>query len=60
MLDKFELPSLEDHRVKSSITLFYKIHLGAISFDNEKYLTPAANLKRTRVRASQDIWPIEF
>ena len=26
MLDKLEWPSLEDHRVKSSLTFFYKIH----------------------------------
>ena len=35
-----------------SLTFFYKIHSGTMSFDKEKYQTPAPNLKRTR--ASHD------
>ena len=32
---------------------FYKIHSGTVSLDNDKYLTPAPNLQRTR--ASHDL-----
>ena len=50
MLDELEWPSLEDRRVKSSLTFFYKIHSGTVSLDIDKdrYLTPAPNLRSTR------------
>ena len=41
-----------DRRVKSSLTFFYKIHLGTVSLDKDRYLTPAPNLRSTR--ASHD------
>ena len=53
MLGEFEWPSLEDRRVKSSLNFFYKIHSGTVSFDKDRYLTPAINLRSTR--ASNDI-----
>ena len=52
MLDELEWPSLEDRRVKSSLTFFYKIHSGTVSLDKDRYLTPAPNLRSTR--ASHD------
>ena len=52
MLDKLEWPSLEDRRVKSSSTFFYKIHSGTVSLDKNRYMTPAPNLRSTR--ASHD------
>ena len=39
MLDELEWPSLEDRRLKSSLTFFYKIHSGTVSLDKDKYLT---------------------
>ena len=47
-----EWPSLEDRRVKSSLTFFYKIHSGTVSLDKDRYLTSAPNLRSTR--ASHD------
>ena len=32
---------------QSSLTFFYKIHSGTVSIDEDKYLTPAPNLRRT-------------
>ena len=52
MLDELEWPSLEDRRVKSSLTFFYKIHSATVSLDKDRYLTPAPNLRSTR--ASHD------
>ena len=52
MLDELEWPSLEDRRLKSSLTFFYKIHSGTVSLDKDRYLTPAPNLRSTR--ASHD------
>ena len=52
VLDELEWPSLEDRRVKSSLTFFYKIHSGTVSLDKDRYLTPAPNLRSTR--ASHD------
>ena len=52
MLDELEWPSLEDRRVMSSLTFFYKIHNGTVSLDKDKYLTPAPILRSTR--ASHD------
>ena len=52
MLDELEWPSLEDRRVKSSLTFFYKIHSGTVSLDKDRYLTKAPNLRSTR--ASHD------
>ena len=52
MLGELEWPSLEDRRVKSSLTFFYKIHSGTVSLDKDRYLTPAPNLRSTR--ASHD------
>ena len=49
MLDELEWPSLETRREQSSLTVFYKIHSGTVSLDKDKYLTPAPNLRRTRV-----------
>ena len=49
MLDELEWPSLEDRRVKSSLTLFYKIHSGTVSLDKDRYLIPAPYLRSTRV-----------
>ena len=48
MLDELEWPSLEDRRLKSSLTFFYKIHSGTVSLDKDKYLTPAPRLRYTR------------
>ena len=48
MLDELEWPSLEDRRVKSSLTFCYKIHSGTVSLDKDRYLTPAPNLRSTR------------
>ena len=48
MLDELDWPSLEDRRVKSSLTFFYKIHSGTVSLDKDRYLTPAPNLRSTR------------
>ena len=48
MLDELEWPSLEDRRVMSSLTFFYKIHSGTVSLDKDRYLTPAPNLRSTR------------
>ena len=48
MLDELEWPSLEDRRLKSSLTFFYKIHSGTVSLDKDKYLIPAPRLRYTR------------
>ena len=48
MLDELGWPSLEDRRVKSSLTFFYKIHSGTVSLDKDRYRTPAPNLRSTR------------
>ena len=48
MLDELVWPSLEDRRVKSSLTFFYKYHSGTVSLDKDIYLTPAPNLRSTR------------
>ena len=52
MLDELDWSSLEDRRLKSSLTFFYKIHSGTVSLDKDKYLTPAPRFKYTR--ASHD------
>ena len=39
MLDELEWPSLEARRDLSSLLLFHKIHCGAVSIDNDKYLS---------------------
>ena len=52
MLDEFEWPSLEARRGRSSLLLFHKIHSGAVSIENDKYLTPAHSLKSTRASHS--------
>ena len=52
MLEEPEWPSLEDCRVKSSSSFFYKIHSSTVSLDKDRYLAPAPNLRRTR--ASHD------
>ena len=53
MLDELDWPSLEDRRLKSSLTFFiYKIHSGTVSLDKDKYLTPTPRLRYTR--ASHD------
>ena len=43
------IPRLEDSRVMSTLTFFYKIHSGIVSLDRDRYLTPAPNLRSTRV-----------
>ena len=48
MLDELDWPSLEDRRLKSSLTFFYKIHFGTVSLDKDKYLTLAPRLRYTR------------
>ena len=53
MLDELECPSLEARREQSSLTFFYKIHTGTVSFDKDKYLTPAPNLRRRASHESQ-------
>ena len=40
ILDELEWPSLETRREQSSLTFFYKIHLGTVSLDKDKYLIP--------------------
>ena len=52
MLNELDWPSLEDRRLKSSLTFFCKIHSGTVSLDKDKYLTPAPRLRATR--ASHD------
>ena len=52
MLDELDWPSLEDRRLKSYLTFFYKIHSGTVSLDKDKYLTPVPRLRYTR--ASHD------
>ena len=54
MLDELDWQSLEDRRLKSSLTFFYKIHSGTVSLDKDKYLTPAPRLRYTCTRASHD------
>ena len=39
ILNYLDWPSLEDRRLKSSLTFFYKIHCGTVSLDKAKYLT---------------------
>ena len=48
MLDELEWPSLEAQRDQSSLLLFHKIHCGAVTIENDKYMTPAHSLKTTR------------
>ena len=36
LLDKLDKSSLEDHRVKSSLTFFYKIHSDTVSLDKDR------------------------
>ena len=48
ILDELEWPSLEARRDRSSLLLFHKIHCGAVSIDEDKYLTPPHSLKSTR------------
>ena len=48
MLDELEWPFLEALRKQSSLAFFYKIHSGTVSFDKDKYLTPAPNIRSTR------------
>ena len=50
MLDELEWPSLEDHRVKSSLTFFYKIHSGTVSHDSQyaRYMAYSDALKQYR------------
>ena len=48
ILDELEWPSLGARREQSSLTFFNKIHSGTVSLDKDKYLTPAANIRRTR------------
>ena len=45
MFDELEWPSLEDRRLKSSSTFFYKIQSGTVSLDKDKYLTPVPRLR---------------
>ena len=56
MLDGLDWPSLEDLRLKSSPTFFYKIHSGTVSLTkiniSDGILTPAPRLRNTR--ASHD------
>ena len=50
MLDELEWPSLEDRRVKSFLTLFYKIHSGTVSLDKDRYLTTAQVKSSSQVK----------
>ena len=52
MIDELEWPSLEAPRDQSSLLLFHKIHCGAVSIENDKYMTPAHSLKSTRLSHS--------
>ena len=52
VLNELDWPSLEDRRLKSPLTFFYKIHSGTVSLDKDKYLTPAP--RRRYTRASHD------
>ena len=54
MLNDLDWPSLEDGRLKSSLTFFYKIHSGTVSLDKDKYLTPAPRLRSATASASRD------
>ena len=48
MLDELEWPFLEARWEQSSLTV-YNIHSGTVSLDKDKYLTPALNIRRTKV-----------
>ena len=48
MLDELDWPSLEDRRLKSSLTFFYKSHSGTVSLHKDKYLTAAPRFRYTR------------
>ena len=39
---------METCREQSSLAFLYKVHFSTVSLDNDKYLAPAPNLKRTR------------
>ena len=60
MLDELEWPSLEDRRLKSSLTFFYKIHSVTVSLDKDKYLTPAPRLSsgHLMIHSTQDTCPV--
>ena len=45
ILNDIDWPSLEDRRLKSSLTFFYKLHCGTVSLDKDKY----PRLRSTRV-----------
>ena len=47
MLNEFERPSFEACRDRSSLLLLHKIYFGALSINNDKYLTPAHSSKAT-------------
>ena len=47
MFDELEWPSLENRKLKSSLTVFNKIHSGTVPLDKDKYLTPAPRLRYT-------------
>ena len=55
MLDELEWPPLETRMDRSSLLLLHKIHSGAVSIENDKYLTPAHSLKSTRASQSPNI-----
>ena len=48
LLDELEWSSLEDRRLKCSLTFFYKIHSSTVPLDKDRYLTPAPRLRYTR------------
>ena len=52
MLDELEWPSLEARTDRSSLLLFHKIHVGAVSIEKHMYLTPAHSFKSTRASHS--------
>ena len=52
MLDELKWPSLEARRDRSSLLLFHKIHSGAVSIENDKYMPHAHSLKSTRASHS--------
>ena len=48
MPDELEGPFLKTHKEQSSLAFFYKNHSCTMALDNDKYLTPAPNLRRTK------------
>ena len=60
MLDELDWPSLEDRRLKSSLTFFYKIHSGTVSLDKDpqytRYMSYSDALKNSFFPRTIPLW----